>query len=385
LWLCALTLWLTAWPAQACRYNVRDLGFIELETETCQLLICASTNTTAATLAAWRRAAAEALQESNLRIEFVHPAQSEVIDRPLAELIATNRLPAAALVSPDGPVLSVLVGPSDPPLETIDDAAWRGLVDSPTRDEIVREASRRFGVILWLEGTDSAQNRAARSAITEAVAEIGQSLAALPKAITEPPAVVTLPVAALARERILLWSLRLTPEPTPEPRAAVIYGKARWIGPLMKGQEIAVGNLTRLFSIVGADCECGLDLAWTRGTSLPVRWTAAAHQATTKSLGFDPLDPLVQMEATRILDRFSSSIPNRPRPASTRSSAPTGSSSALPPLAPANPPPDIVAARASPLPPLEPSSPSWRMTWITVVSLVCLVAAGSAWLWSRRG
>jgi hypothetical protein len=188
----------------------------------------------------------------------------------------------------------------------------------------------------------------------------------------------------LVRERIALWSLHLTPEATSEPRAAVIYGKARWIGPLMKGREIAAGNLARLFAIVGADCECGMDLAWTRGTVLPVRWTASVHQTATKSLGFDPLDPLVQIEAARILERFASGS----RGGSRRNGGPAGSppngSNFVAPPASTIPPSAALAVPLNPVSPQAASGPSWRTTWVAVLSLVCLVAAGSIWLRRRE-
>jgi len=102
---------------------------------------------------------------------------------------------------------------------------------------------------------------------------------------------------------VLLWSLGLDPTRITEPRAAVLFGKARWIGPLMKGAEISEPNLTGIFSLVGADCECDLDPTWIQGTRLPVRWEPKLHALVTKSLGFDPENPLIKIEVSRILGR----------------------------------------------------------------------------------
>lgn len=331
-----LTVLLLSLPAAACRYNVRDLGFLDLESEGYQLCIGLETDPGAPAEAVLRKAAEESLRDTNLRVAFVGGAERDAPARSLAGL-ATNRLPAAVLVSPDGPTLAVPLSGTGEALLASLPSSLKALVDSPLREELVRATSRQFGAILLLEGTDAAQTAAARQAATAALAEVRQSLAGLPKPITEPPAIVTLGLAAFARERVLLWSLRLTTEPTPEPRAAVIYGKARWLGPLMKGPEINVANLTRLFSVVGADCECGMDLSWTRGTSLPVRWSGAVHQAAVKTLGFDPQDPLVQTEAGRILDRYSSTSagsvrpterPGAPRDEATRRLAPSGADAA---------------------------------------------------------
>ena len=45
----------------------------------------------------------------------------------------------------------------------------------------------------------------------------------------------------------------------------------------MKGEEITEPNLTGILSIIGADCECGLDVSWTQGTPLPIRWDEKLH------------------------------------------------------------------------------------------------------------
>jgi hypothetical protein len=121
-----------------------------------------------------------------------------------------------------------------------------------------------------IEGGGRRTSRA-RQAIARALETIRGQMQALPKAIAEPPAMVVLNAAALVRERILLWSLGLDTAATPLPRAAIVYGRARWMGPLMQGDEISEPNLTGLLSIIGADCECGLDVAWTLGSRLPVR------------------------------------------------------------------------------------------------------------------
>jgi hypothetical protein len=108
---------------------------------------------------------------------------------------------------------------------------------------------------------------------------------------------------SLAREKVLLWSLGLGPTAAPQPRAALLYGTARWLGPLMMGEEISEPNLTGILSIIGADCECGLDISWTLGTRLPVRWDEKVHAQVARALGFDPESPLVKLEAGRIMGR----------------------------------------------------------------------------------
>ena len=76
------------------------------------------------------------------------------------------------------------------------------------------------------------------------------------------------------------------------------------MGPVAQGKEITEDNLARLLGIIGIDCECGMDLSWTRGTRLPSRWSESTYRRVAESLGFDPENPMVRIEAGRILSRY---------------------------------------------------------------------------------
>lgn len=351
---------LLALPAVACRYNVRDLGFLDLETEGYRLVVALGTNLPPAVSQGLRDDIVQRLRETNVRPEFA-PAG------PLPEGFGTNRAPAALLVSPEGPGFAVALTPATTGAEAKQADRVETLIDSPVRRALLENTSRRFGAILLIEGTDAAQNQAALEAIQGAIREVGATLTTLPKKIAEAPALVTLTPAALAQEAVLLWALRLDPTPVAEPRAAAFYGKARWIGPLMQGGEISAANLSRLFGVVGADCECGMDLSWTRGTALPSRWDTVTHQAAVKTLGFDPNDPLVQAEAGRILDWYTSGAPAKIRV----------SDAGEIPAAP---------ARTAPVPGPVATTPSPALfgnARIVIGAVVASVLGVCGWLWLR--
>jgi len=120
------------------------------------------------------------------------------------------------------------------------------------------------------------------------------------KSIEYPPVLITLKPESFSDEKILLWSLGLD-DPVAEPHAAVFYGKARWIGPLMKAGEIEETNLVKILSIIGLDCECGLDVSWVAGTMLPLLWDQDRQARVAGLLEFDPENPLVRLEVNRIL------------------------------------------------------------------------------------
>lgn len=309
----ALTCWLPPATLLACRYNVRDVGFVDLETESYRLCIFVPPGTPAPSLALLQRMPPVALRDCNIHFELLtpegaagHPAfppPSRTGDDPTVR---------AVLESPDGRSLPLTFSQRGQPLRQRLAAVLDEVASSPKREELVAAAGRSFAAVLLIEGAVAEANRRAREAITTACDAIREQMQTMPKAIAQPPTLVVLEPNALASERILLWSLGLDPIGTPEPRAAIVYGRARWMGPLMHGEEISAPNVVGLLSIIGADCECGLDVAWTLGTRLPVRWEEAQHARVARALGFDPENPLVKLEVGRIAAR--SGVP-RPAPA----------------------------------------------------------------------
>jgi hypothetical protein len=292
-------------PALACRYNVRDLGFIDVGDQPYRLYTYLAPDVSAEEVDAVQDMAQAALSESN--IDFVlATAAGEPTPEAKAILQAHPdlQLPGAILVSPDGQTLRLKL--------SVGQAGWRqplanqlqSLVESPNRDAITRLAAETFAVVLLLEGTNQEATQLARTAIDGAIEQIRMSMAWMPKAIARPPESVVLDHQSQKDEDVLLWSLGLDTESVPEPRAAVIYGRARWMGPIARGEEITEENLARLLAIIGVDCECGMDLSWTRGTRLPVRWGQAMYRQVAESLQFDPENPMVKIEASRILSRY---------------------------------------------------------------------------------
>jgi hypothetical protein len=310
--LCALLGWSVWHPCEtlACRYNVRDVGFVDLGTEPYELYCFIRGTTPSEDAALLRDLPAARLRDCPVRVEVLdidrqrdHPA----LRHRTAEFAEADTL--AVLVSPDGQALPFRLSEPGRSFRDTLSTVLATIVTSPLREELVRAAADAFGVVLLLEGEEADQNTRARQAIAEAIAETAGQMKGLPKAIANPPVVRSLARSAFAQEKVLLWSLGLDAAATTEPRAAVIYGRARWIGPLMKGEEITSRNLSRILSFIGADCECGLDIAWTLGTRLPVRWDEGLQAGLVKSLGFDPENPLVKLEVGRIVDRGGAAKP----------------------------------------------------------------------------
>ena len=318
--------WLGASPfnAHACRYNVRDVGFVDFESEAYHLFVWIGNRTPAETLDALHKTAQTTFRDANVLFEVVnvdtHPTHPSLSHRPLS---VTPNLPSTALVPPDAAPIEVTLFKPNGTLRPDFAETLAGLISSPTRNALQTSVAKAFGTILLIEGLNPAANQTARRTIADAIEQIRGHMKSLPKVIAEPPALEVLEASSLARERTLLRILPLDTQPTSHARAAVFYGRSRWIGPLMNGEEIAVRNLVGLFSMIGADCEFDLDLGWTLGTRLPLRWPETMHAPLAKSLGFDPENPLIKMEISTLVNRRGTIRPNSPSPGVAPHAAPT--------------------------------------------------------------
>jgi hypothetical protein len=291
-------------PACGCRYNVREVGFIDVGAETYRLLVYLPQGVVPDEAATLKGMADAALADSNVRFETV-TADADA-NQPAMEFLAIHGItsfPAAVLVSPDGQSMPLSLAPLGGPLAQAVSSILDYVLHSPTRQQILEKAADCYGVVLLMEGPQQDRNVAACEVVSTAIGRIREQLNLLPKPIARPPEIVTLDRQSLDRERLLLWSLGLKPQDVNEPQAAVLYSRGRWIGPLFKGDRLAADPLTQLLLLVGSDCECGLDHRFLQGTMLPVRWDEGLQQRVVQSIGFDPEDPLVKMEMVSIVRR----------------------------------------------------------------------------------
>jgi hypothetical protein len=300
-------------PALACRYNVRETGFVDLGIESYYLFGYVSKDTPAEITSTFEQVSYAALMDSSIRLEIIDANQQK--DHPamkFLDLWSIQSFPAAVLVSPDGQSLPVPVTKPDQPFKQTLWSALDDILSSPKREEIVQQVSKSYGAVLLIEGADAEQNKKAKAAASGAIEKVSTQMEWMPKSIAHPPVLLTIDSESLAREKILLWSLGLDAEKVNEPYAVVLYGRARWIGPLFKGEEITEAYLADVLFVIGADCECGFDYRWLQGTMLPVRWDEKAQARVAESLGFDPENPMVKMEMSRIIGRGISSYPGVP-------------------------------------------------------------------------
>lgn len=302
-------------PVLFCRYNVRETGFVDLGIERYSLCYFVGQETPPEDISTLQSIAEEIFEDTSFRLEIIdvdrqkdHPALKYL------DLTQEDSRPAAVLVSPHETSLTIPIErPDERPGEAFASSvrsALQQLTDSPLRDRLVRQLVSSYAVVLLLESTDAEANKRARQAARSAMEDIEQQMKFMPKPIARGPVLEVLKADALPSEKILLWSLGMAGESLHEPRAAVLYGRARWIGPVLTGEDINERILFNILSIVGADCECGLDPILIRGTILPIRWGREVQAQVAEELGFDPENPMVKLEVSQILRMKASLYPD---------------------------------------------------------------------------
>ena len=292
----------------ACRYTVRDVGFANLGNERYTFFCFVDEQVSTERAKQLGQAAGALLGDSNVRFELVNLAGG---DHPQAKRLAKREpgVPAGLLLSPDGELAWTVTFPAAKP----DNPEWSFLasaVSSPTRNELIKKLIPAYAVVLFVEGTDAAQTKRARVAVSDAIKAITPLMPQMPKPVDHPPEMVVVPTERIADESVLMWSLGLDTEPVPEPQAVVLMGRGRRVGQPMRGGLVTRTALQESLAVVGQDCECGLDRVWMQGERFPLSWGRTEKTAAYKELGFDPENPQVKAEMSRIISRGPNSRPS---------------------------------------------------------------------------
>ncbi|MDP7050034.1 MAG: hypothetical protein QF721_11315 [Verrucomicrobiota bacterium] len=299
---------LASTAAQACRYTVRDVGFADLGSEQYTFFCFIDGQVPAGQADRLGQASSVLLSDANVRYELVDLAKG---DPPQAKRLAkrTPGVPVGLLQSPDGKLDRTIQFPTATP----DNPEWAFLssvVVSPAREELIKKLIPAYAVILFVEGSDAAQTKRAREAVDGAIKAITPLLPEMPKPVDHPPEVVVVSAKRMADESVLLWSLGLDDRAVPEPQAIVLMGRGRRVGQPLRGGLITRTALQEALAVVGQDCECGLDRVWMQGESFPLSWGREDRTAAYAALGFDPDNPQVKAEMSRIISRGPNSRPS---------------------------------------------------------------------------
>ncbi|MBI2421690.1 MAG: hypothetical protein HYV27_02590 [Candidatus Hydrogenedentes bacterium] len=285
-------------PAAACRYSVREVGFVNLDEAPYRFYGVVDESAAPGTAALFKRIAYTELLDANIEIEIVDRAATPT-HLAFEHLPPETPLPAGVLVSPEGQtrIIPLLVEN----FEAVAAPALEALVVSPVRTAIQTDMIESFAVVLLVHGDTPAANDAARKVTQAAIDEITANQNQLDKPVDEAAKLVELPADAREAEAALLWSLDIDPASLSAPRIVVLFGKARRMGGVLRGDKVTQNELVRVLALVGTSCECGLDRKWMQGTMLPMRWGSELDAALAAHLGFDPESPMVKTEISQII------------------------------------------------------------------------------------
>ncbi len=294
-----------ATAALACKYSVRDVGFVDLDADGYRLVLCDQKDADPVRLDALRKAAEASLSDTNVSIESVRAGQTP--EHPAFEFLRKrkqSRFPAAVLIAPDGRQLEIPLfqnGGAPTPDDLVN--SLKELITSPIREQILERALSTHSVILLVEGANSGNNKRAHSIANEAIETIRRSMDSLPKPVGGPPEIVVMPVDRSVQESVLLWSLGITRDDPAAAHLAVLFGRGRLTGTPLAVPGGTATELAARLEYVGRDCECELDRSWMQGAMFPHRWDLSLQEESTRKLGFDPDSPLVKYDMRRILAR----------------------------------------------------------------------------------
>ncbi len=287
---------------EACRFNVRDVGFVDLDSSPYRLLVFIDDTVTGDQRTGLEQIPYAALLDTNVKTRVIDVSDVKS-DPDLKYLTEGDRksLPQCLLVSPQGGAWPLALPESGSGFQ---DQLWdtmEGIYQSPLRDELLDRVLQTYGVALLVEGRDPGQNQRAREAVDKVIDEISNSMEQLPKEISNSPEVLVLKSSDLEKERLLLWSLGLTDQDIGNPAVAVLYGRGRLIGDVLRGEHINYRKLRDVMATIGLSCECGLDRSWMQGVRIPIRWDEEVQKTAAKLLQFDPENPMIKMEMSQIL------------------------------------------------------------------------------------
>ncbi len=273
--------------SQACRYTIREIGFSTLSNHSYVL---------------YRINEADSFFPDQLTEDFANTniktyALNKIGNNssPIVQFAIENklRLPAYILAAQNNQLLSL----SD--VSNRKDILQQTLF-SPAREQLLSKLPATYAIVLLVESTNKEANKTAISITSDACKDIKSVLPHMPKQVEKAPEMIRIPADRFQEEKILLWSLGLSNIPK-NPVAFVIYGRGRVMGEKIPFSSMKNNHIYKLLSIIGADCECGLDRKWMLGFQIPLNWPHGTRQSLSDLLGFDVDNPMVLTEMSRIL------------------------------------------------------------------------------------
>lgn len=287
--------------AMACRYTVREIGFADFGKDSYHLVLFDDSRITDENAKLFAKISGAALLDANIIVHIINVEKGDTSALlKYYKKYDNNGLPNVILVSPEKRAKPFYFNLSGNFSETV----WSMLekiLTSRARYQLKKNIIKSYGVVYFIEGKNAKENVKAREIVDKAVAEIKRIMSSLPKPVNIPPVIITIKADEIESEDVLLWSLGWNPADVEKPAVALIYGRGRRMGPLLKGDKIKTDVVRNMLRFIGEDCECGLDRSWMLGTMIPLRWNSKLKAGVLKQYGFDAENPMVISEMSQIL------------------------------------------------------------------------------------
>lgn len=282
---------LSSFQISACRFTVREIGFSILSQDIYTLAVINENANPNNNL--WKEFHAKN-RDCNLRLEILNPVNDS--EHPIVINAKEKGLefPVIVLVAPDSRMFSF----NENDISKI----YSEILDSPLNVRMRTAFPDVFAAVIWVEGNDAEKNKEVANQVKKDCNAIENVMPVMPKIVKQGPVNIFVSKSDFQKEKLLLWSLGIDEIPD-EPVAFVLYGRGRIIGEALNYQQIMEGGLYKYMSMIGADCECGLDKKWMLGSQVPLLWNKNSRQYLTKLLGFDVDNPMILAEMSRILTK----------------------------------------------------------------------------------
>lgn len=279
--------------SSACRFTVREIGFSILSQDIYTLVVL-DVNANAGDNF-WKNYH-EKNRDCNLHLEVLNPRTD--VEHPI--VINAKQMgiqfPATVLVAPDGRIFQFQGNDIS--------KIYAGILESELGTNLQTVFPEVFAAVIWIKGEDETKNQLAKVKVQQECAAIENIMPGMPKVVKKGPIEVAITKNDFQKEKLFLWSLGIDSIPK-EPLAFVLYGRGRIIGEALNYQQILDGGLYKYMSMIGADCECGLDKKWMLGNQVLLLWDKNTRQFLAKLLGFDVDNPMILAEMSRILAKES--------------------------------------------------------------------------------
>lgn len=277
----------------ACRFTVREIGFSTLSQDVYTLAVIDEQLDLMDQH--WKELRTNAKQ-GNLRVLALHPKIDSEHPLVLKAKSKNLRFPVVVLSTPDGRIY---------PFNNLNqETIFAQSLTSPIRERIRQAFPLVFSVVIWVEGRNTNMNTEMEEKVSAECNAIENIMPTMPKLVKKGPLSVCISQEQFQSEKLLLWSLGIDSIPE-EPIAFVLYGRGRLMGKGLSYKDVMDGALYNYMSMIGADCECGLDKKWMLGRQIPMIWNKEASQVLTDLIGFDVDNPMILAEMSRILTKES--------------------------------------------------------------------------------